>query len=494
MLLQIPKHKHKTMTFTSKAFLLVAVLAAAYPPPSRGEETTVILDPKNGNGNGIIDNPNSIDIDNDNDDLAILTSQTQLLSSPIDFLQNNPPNLILASTFPTPKLHNEFEQWKSKFNRTSSSYKTLHEHAYRKLIWLQNHAHIETHNNYSPSYSHSLAHNDFSDLTNDEFRKRFYLGEYSPGVVEPKGLSDGSSSWSLTATTTGSDGTSTSRKLLRSDVVEDGNSFQGTNEEEYDNNAELNAMDNNEDDEATVVNVPEFKNWVKEGAVTKVKNQWFCGACWAFSAVGAIEGARYIKSGNLTELSMQQLLDCDMTDLGCGGGLMDQAFQYDSADSVGLCALNDYPFAYHRHWFYGCSRYMPYCEPLPNTKVIKYVNVTKTEEALKAAIATQPISVAVSAGPMDWQFYSKGVFNKGCDAQIDHGVLAVGYGHYDPTTDPAATAGSVGGDYWLIKNSWGEYWGLNGYIQLGRGGGNEAEGGTSCVLTLASRPIMKVED
>jgi len=158
---------------------------------------------------------------------------------------------------------------------------------------------------------------------------------------------------------------------------------------------------------------------------------------------------------------MQQLIDCDMTDLGCGGGLMDQAFQYDE-DSVGLCALDDYPFAYHRHWFYGCSRYMPYCSPLPNSKVKKFVDVNKTEDALKAAIATQPVSVAVTAGPLDWQFYRKGIFNGGCDAEIDHGVLAVGYGHYDPKQDPDASADSAEGDFWLIKNSWGEHWGMNG--------------------------------
>ena len=131
---------------------------------------------------------------------------------------------------------------------------------------------------------------------------------------------------------------------------------------------------------------------------------------------------------------------------------MDQAFGYDDNDSPGLCSLEAYPFAYHRHWFYGCSRYMPYCDPLPYTKVNKFVDVDKTEEALKAAIATQPVSVAVSAGPYDWQFYSGGVFDKGCDDpdSIDHGVLAVGYGSVDDSS-------GEGGDYWLVKNSWGEF-------------------------------------
>ena len=120
-------------------------------------------------------------------------------------------------------------------------------------------------------------------------------------------------------------------------------------------------------------------------------------------------------------LSMQQLIDCDMTDLGCGGGLMDQAFAYDE-DVVGLCALSDYPFAYHRHWFYGCSRYMPYCTPLSDTRVRKFVDVNKTEADLAAAIATQPVSVAVVAAD-DWQFYSGGIYDGGCPSpdDIDHG-------------------------------------------------------------------------
>ena len=93
-----------------------------------------------------------------------------------------------------------------------------------------------------------------------------------------------------------------------------------------------------------------------------------------------------------------------------------------------------------------------------------------------------------------WQFYRKGIYSGGCETDIDHGVLAVGYGHLDSGADVESTESDAAGDYWLIKNSWGDSWGLNGYIQLARGTGNEADGGTACVLSMSSRPIMKPEE
>ena len=91
-------------------------------------------------------------------------------------------------------------------------------------------------------------------------------------------------------------------------------------------------------------NFPESLDWREKGAVTPIKDQGFCGSCWAFSATGAMEAAHFVKSGELVSLSEQQLVDCDhdSENNGCRGGLMDNAFEYTFANPMQLEA--DYPY------------------------------------------------------------------------------------------------------------------------------------------------------
>jgi len=192
-------------------------------------------------------------------------------------------------------------------------------------------------------------------------------------------------------------------------------------------------------------------DWVSKGAVTGVKDQGQCGSCWAFSSTGSIEGAVFLKHGHLTSLSEQQLVDCSTAqgNAGCNGGLMDSAFRYVQAN--GLCTESAYPYTAKNGVCKSSS-----CTPSTDSKITGYKDVTHTENALGAAVDITPVSVAIEADQSGFQLYKSGVFCGTCGTNLDHGVLAVGYG------DEGTTA------YWKVKNSWGTSWGESGYIRMCR--------------------------
>ena len=135
-------------------------------------------------------------------------------------------------------------------------------------------------------------------------------------------------------------------------------------------------------------------DWIAKGAVTGVKNQGQCGSCWAFSAVGAIEGAMQIHTGNLRRFSEQQLVDCDTaTQGGCQGGLMRNAFKYAMTNPLEL--EDDYPYTAKDKDSGSSCRY----NKAKGVGAVKnWVSVARGHTQLKAAINHGPVSVAVDAG------------------------------------------------------------------------------------------------
>jgi len=193
-------------------------------------------------------------------------------------------------------------------------------------------------------------------------------------------------------------------------------------------------------------------DWREKGAVTPIKNQGQCGSCWSFSTTGAVEGAVQIATGKLVSLSEQELVDCagSTGNQGCNGGLMDNAFEW-IIKHGGIDSESDYPYTAQAH--HSCEKKAKNIETITGFKDVEQ----GSEEDLMDAVNKGPVSIAIEADKPGFQFYSGGVFGGECGKQLDHGVLLVGYGSDD------------GKDYWIVKNSWGESWGENGYIKLKRG-------------------------
>ncbi|XP_031558765.1 cathepsin L1-like [Actinia tenebrosa] len=317
--------------------------------------------------------------------------------------------VVLVAVAQSSPVGEEDLQWKAWKSFHAKSYTTVSEEAQRRAIWRNNLEIIKAHN--AGKHSYTLAMNHFGDLTATEF-KYLFLGYRA------------------------NNSTKGSTFLPPSNVV-----------------------------------LPSTVDWRTKGYVTPVKNQKQCGSCWAFSTTGSLEGQHFKKTGKLVSLSEQNLVDCSTSygNHGCQGGLMDNAFRYIKANG-GIDTEKSYPYEARN----DRCRFKSSDVGATDTG---YTDIDHgNEEALQQAVATVgPISVAIDAGHSSFQLYHQGVYDEpNCSSsQLDHGVLAVGYGTHQ------------GKDYWLVKNSWGAGWGLEGYIMMSRNKNNQCG-----IATQASYPLV----
>jgi cathepsin L len=223
-----------------------------------------------------------------------------------------------------------------------------------------------------------------------------------------------------------------------------------------------------------VLGLPTSVDWRTKGIVTPVKDQAQCGSCWAFSAVGGMEGAAAQATSKLQSFSEQELVDCAAggQDNCDNGGWMTDGFTW--AIQNGMELESDYP--YTAQSLGKCK----YDASKMKQRFSSYANVTSgSEDALQAASANGVVSVAIDASSFWFQLYSGGVYDdSSCGSalsDLDHGVTLVGYGH-----DTAS-----GKDFWWVKNSWNTSWGESGYIQMVRNKQNQCG-----IATDASYPIV----
>jgi len=183
-----------------------------------------------------------------------------------------------------------------------------------------------------------------------------------------------------------------------------------------------------------------------------------------------MEAAHFFKTGSLVSLSEQNLIDCSTAEgnQGCNGGWMDQAFEY---------VIKNHGIDTEQSYRYTTSgpNACKYSASNIGATIASYQDIPSgSESGLTSAIEGRPVSVAIDASHNSFQLYSSGVYYEpACSSsQLDHGVLAVGYG----------TEGSS--DYYIVKNSWGSSWGTAGYILMARNRNNNCG-----IATSASYPV-----
>ena len=231
----------------------------------------------------------------------------------------------------------DFESWAA---RHAKSYESAEERIRRAAIFAENAAFVAKHNaeHERGEHSHWLGLNHLADLTREEFSKMLGYDRSLRSVSDRREPAD-PSDW-----------------------------------------------------EYADVRAPPEKDWVSEGAVTRVKNQGQCGSCWAFSTTGSVEGVNFIKTGSLVSVSEEELVSCSTKgNAGCDGGLMDNALDW-IVRNGGIDSEDDWPYDAEKGrcgWFAKKFR-----RPV---RIDGFTDVPpEDEDALEKAAAMQPVREVLS--------------------------------------------------------------------------------------------------
>lgn len=214
---------------------------------------------------------------------------------------------------------------------------------------------------------------------------------------------------------------------------------------------------------------PESIDWRDHGAVTDVKDQGYCGSCWAFSTVEQIESQWALAGNTLTEFSPQQVVSCDTTDAGCNGGDTITGFEYVES-AGGLATEADYPYTSTSGRTGSCKSFtvsggnIDGYSYATDACTSRKCNDQDEDTLIDNVGTTAPASICVDAS--EWSAYTGGVFDGSCKSgyyNLDHCVQLIGYSGY------SGDASDSPDGYYIVRNSWADDWGEDGMIYLAMG-------------------------
>lgn len=262
--------------------------------------------------------------------------------------------------------------------------------------------------------------------------------------------------------------------------------------------------------------IPQAVDWRRHNGVnycTSARNQHipqYCGSCWAMASSSSLaDRIRIARNSTFPDfmIAVQTLVHCLCN--GCDGGDASTVYAYIAANGIGPDTCQNYVAKGSGSEctpLHKCENCVPSsagsdtsssassasganggCYPITNYPlftVSQHGRVLGVDQMKAEIYARGPIACYIDAGPVyDWGFGANGtqVFTDGAGQNtIDHVISVVGFG-YDATQNV---------DYWIIRNSWGEYWGELGYFRLKMGDDQLGIESTSCAWAVPHIPKL----
>lgn len=234
-----------------------------------------------------------------------------------------------------------------------------------------------------------------------------------------------------------------------------------------------------------VANLPKEFTWCNKDGVnycTRSLNQHipqYCGSCWAHGAISSlgdrVKIARKAQGPSDVQLSVQHVLNCGNVG-SCYGGSVVGPFQFIQQNEGGLAYETENPymacssdsndgFCGKVDWSCNALNVARTCSTFPsnggkcvglnaypNVTVDQYGQVSGVHDMQAEIYARGPISCGIDASPI--LDYTTGIVTEQ-GGGVDHVISVVGWGN-----------DAEKGQYWIVRNSWGEFWGEMGYVRV----------------------------